>query len=429
MDIGMPRKLAFGFLAIAVFMTGDGFELTFLSPYLVDQGFTSPQASLVFTCYGFMAALAGWSSGVLAEMFGAKRVMMIGGTSWLALHLVFVGIALPLGSYPLILSVYAIRGLSYPLFIYSFVVLIAQTVDTSRLASAMGWFWTSYSIGIGVLGAYLPSWIVPVVGEYRTLWISLAWASVGTVICLVLVPTSPRNASADLDRGAKIRELARGATILAENREIALAAVVRIICNLTLYGFPVIMPLYLATDEDGGGEWITQQQWMRVWALMFLVTVFGNVFWGIIGDRFGWMRQMRWYGCWFCAAGTLAFYYIPQLFGGNLWLLYAAATLLGMGFTAFVPMGAIFPAIAPEHRGAAISAHNLASGLTTFFGPAIATALLPFVGFGGVCWAYALLYLLGSLITVFIRPPQPGFTPEGRRLPVSREAASAPTAA
>ncbi|WP_243106755.1 MFS transporter [Actinomyces lilanjuaniae] len=100
-----------------------------------------------------------------------------------------------------------------------------------------------------------------------------------------------------------------------------------------------------------------------------------------------------------------------------------------MGFTAFVPMGAIFPAIAPEHRGAAISAHNLASGLTTFFGPAIATALLPFVGFGGVCWAYALLYLLGSLITVFIRPPQPGFTPEGRRLPVSREAASAPTAA
>ncbi|WP_205570051.1 RbtT/DalT/CsbX family MFS transporter [Actinomyces lilanjuaniae] len=312
MDIGMPRKLAFGFLAIAVFMTGDGFELTFLSPYLVDQGFTSPQASLVFTCYGFMAALAGWSSGVLAEMFGAKRVMMIGGTSWLALHLVFVGIALPLGSYPLILSVYAIRGLSYPLFIYSFVVLIAQTVDTSRLASAMGWFWTSYSIGIGVLGAYLPSWIVPVVGEYRTLWISLAWASVGTVICLALVPTSPRNASADLDRGAKIRELARGATILAENREIALAAVVRIICNLTLYGFPVIMPLYLATDEDGGGEWITQQQWMRVWALMFLVTVFGNVFWGIIGDRFGWMRQMRWYGCWFCAAGTLAFYYIPS---------------------------------------------------------------------------------------------------------------------
>lgn len=429
MDIGMPRKLAFGFLAIAVFMTGDGFELTFLSPYLVDQGFTSPQASLVFTCYGFMAALAGWSSGVLAEMFGAKRVMMIGGTSWLALHLVFVGIALPLGSYPLILSVYAVRGLSYPLFIYSFVVLIAQTVDTSRLASAMGWFWTSYSIGIGVLGAYLPSWIVPVVGEYRTLWISLAWASVGTVICLMLVPASPRNASADLDRGAKMRELARGATILAENREIALAAVVRIICNLTLYGFPVIMPLYLATDEDGGGEWITQQQWMRIWALMFLVTVFGNVFWGIIGDRFGWMRQMRWYGCWFCAAGTLAFYYIPQLFGGSLWLLYAAATLLGMGFTAFVPMGAIFPAIAPEHRGAAISAHNLASGLTTFFGPAIATALLPFVGFGGVCWAYALLYLLGSLITVFIRPPQPGFTPEGRRLPVSREAASAPAAA
>ncbi len=424
MDIGMPRKIACGFLAIAVFMTGDGFELTFLSRYLVDLGFQATQASLVFTLYGLMAALSGWSSGVLAEMFGAKRVMLAGGVSWVLLHLVFVGVALPLGFFPLIAAVYAIRGLSYPLFIYSFVVLIAQSVPTARLASAMGWFWTSYSIGIGVLGAYLPSIVVPAVGEYRTLWISLAWASAGTLICFTLVPASPQSAAASLDRSAKLRELARGATILAENRQIALAAVVRVICNLTLYGFPVIMPLYLTSADGGGGGWIALQDWMRIWAVMFTVTVFGNVFWGIIGDRFGWMRQMRWYGCWFCAIGTLAFYYIPQFYGGNVPLMLAAATLLGLGFTAFVPMGAIFPAIAPEHRGAAISAHNLASGLTTFFGPGIATVLLPFVGFGGVCWAYAGLYLAGSLITVFIRPPQPGFTPQGRRLPAGTPAGS-----
>ena len=38
---GLARKLLPGFLAIAVFMTGDGFELTFLSKYVVDQGFSS----------------------------------------------------------------------------------------------------------------------------------------------------------------------------------------------------------------------------------------------------------------------------------------------------------------------------------------------------------------------------------------------------
>ena len=145
-----------GFIAIAVFMTGDGFELTFLSKYIVDQGFSSSQASLMFTMYGLMAAVAGWASGVLAEMFGAKRIMLIGAISWICLHLVFLTMALPSGSYALMLAVYAMRGVGYPLFIYSFVVLISQTVDPGKLATAMGWFWTSYSFGIGVFGAYLP---------------------------------------------------------------------------------------------------------------------------------------------------------------------------------------------------------------------------------------------------------------------------------
>ena len=174
MALGLPRKLLAGFVAIAVFMTGDGFELTFLSKYIVDQGFSSSQSSLMFTMYGLMAAFAGWASGVLAEMFGAKRIMLIGATSWIALHLVFVAVALPSGIYPLMLVVYALRGIGYPLFIYSFVVLVTQTVEPACLASAMGWFWTSYSFGIGVFGAYLPSFTIAWVGEYCTLWLGSA---------------------------------------------------------------------------------------------------------------------------------------------------------------------------------------------------------------------------------------------------------------
>lgn len=71
--LGVPRVLMLGFLAVAIFMTGDGFELTFLSKFMVDQGFTSSQASLlVTTVYGLFAAFGGWSAGVLAEMFGAR---------------------------------------------------------------------------------------------------------------------------------------------------------------------------------------------------------------------------------------------------------------------------------------------------------------------------------------------------------------------
>ena len=133
-------------------------------------------------------------------------------------------------------------------------------------------------------------------------------------------------------------------------------------------------------------------------------------FWGRMGDCFGWMSQMRWWGCWLSALGTLAMYYVPQLFGHNLPFMYVCAVVLGMGISAFVPMGAVFPALEPEHKGAAVSAHNLASGLTTFCGPFIATVLLNTVGFAGVCWAYAICYISGSVISFWIRPEQPGIT-------------------
>lgn len=75
---GIPRKLIIGFLTIAIFMTGDGFELTFLTKYMVDQGFSASQGSLLITVYGLFAALAGWTAGMLAEMFGARRIMLVG---------------------------------------------------------------------------------------------------------------------------------------------------------------------------------------------------------------------------------------------------------------------------------------------------------------------------------------------------------------
>ena len=54
---------------------------------------------------------------------------------------------------------------------------------------------------------------------------------------------------------------------------------------------------------------------------------------------------------------------------------------------------------------------------STFGGPLIATLLIPVVGFGGVCWAYAIFYIIGSLLTWFIHPKQPGFDLNGKRLP------------
>ena len=64
--LGMPLALLGGYIAIVFCMTGDGIEQAFLSKYLVNLGFTTGDAALVFTVYGTTAALSSWLSGVLA---------------------------------------------------------------------------------------------------------------------------------------------------------------------------------------------------------------------------------------------------------------------------------------------------------------------------------------------------------------------------
>ena len=66
--LGLPLNLVWGYIAIALFMTGDGFELAFLSHHITSLGFTQSQSSLAFSVYGLAAALSAWVSGVFAEI-------------------------------------------------------------------------------------------------------------------------------------------------------------------------------------------------------------------------------------------------------------------------------------------------------------------------------------------------------------------------
>ena len=125
---------------------------------------------------------------------------------------------------------------------------------------------------------------------------------------------------------------------------------------------------------------------------------------------------MRWFGCAVLAVGSVAFYYIPQWFGANAIMMIVASVIVGIGTCAFSSLPTIMTLYAVGKQGAALSAYNLAAGLTTFAGPGIATILLPIVGYEGVCWTYAGLYVLAFVLTLFIRPQQPGFDAKGHRI-------------
>ncbi|MQI67152.1 MFS transporter, partial [Escherichia coli] len=151
--LGLPLNLVWGYIAIAIFMTGDGFELAFLSHYIKALGFTPAEASFAFTLYGLAAALSAWVSGVVAEIITPQKTMFIGFVLWCVFHVLFLVFGLGQANYGLILLFYGIRGLAYPLFLYAFIVAIVHNVRSDSTSAALGWFWAVYSIGIGVFGS------------------------------------------------------------------------------------------------------------------------------------------------------------------------------------------------------------------------------------------------------------------------------------
>lgn len=402
--MGLPLNLIWGYVAIAIFMTGDGFELAFLSHYITGLGFTPSQASLAFTLYGLAAALAAWISGVVAELITPQKTMLIGFLMWAVFHVLFLLFGLGQTNYPLILLFYGIRGFAYPLFLYSFIVIIIHNVPTEKSSSALGWYWAVYSLGIGVAGSYIPSFTIPAMGEMATLWLALVFCIIGGLIALfclgdITVPSHKLN----LSTKEKFGELSRAVTLLYTNKNILLSSFVRIVNTLSLYGFAVIMPM-MFVDELG----FTTPEWLQIWAAYFFTTIVFNIFWGIAAEKMGWMKAIRWFGCLGMAASSMAFYYIPQYFGHNFIVALIPAIAMGAFTAAFAPMAAVFPALEPDHTGAAISVYNLSAGLSNFLAPAIAAVLLPYFSTIGVVVAYTILYLLAFVCCRYIYVEQPG---------------------
>jgi polyol permease family len=402
--LGMPVALLGGYIAIVFCMTGDGIEQAFLSKYVVNLGFTAGDSALLFTVYGATAALASWLSGVLADVFTPRRIMLVGVAWWLVFHVLFLWLGLGHLNLPLMLLFYGIRGVAYPLFFYGFFVWVVQRSRPHELASAIGWTWSMFTIGYGIVGSYLPSFTIQWIGYMGTLWMSMVWVFVGGLLIYFFTGGISSTPNASIAQGeSKFGEIAKCVTLIFNNRNIALALITRIICNLSLFGFPVIMPLLYTSPRVG----FSVPEWARIWGMFFLVQPITNVLWGLIGDRIGWMRQMRWVGFCGCGTASLLFYWIPIHFPHNMFAASIAALLFAFTVTAFVPMGAIFPMMEPKHKGAAVSVQNLGGGLANFGGPMLAALILPLWGFKGVVIVYGALYYTAAVLTLFIHVDQP----------------------
>jgi polyol permease family len=397
--LGIPSQLFWGFVGLLLFMIGDGVESGFLSPYLVERGISQTSVAWIFSTYGFAVAIAGWLSGALSDVWGPRRVITIGFILWLTFEVLFLTIGLSHASLPLILITYGLRGLGYPLFAFGFLVWITVAAPQKRMASAMGWFWFAFTGGLPTLGSVVASFCVPRFGAYATFWLSTILVAAGGLILLVGV-REPRGARRLVPAQERpIRALLGSITIAWRKPKTGIACIVRIINTAPEFGFLIFLPAFFTTVIG-----FSMVGWLRLLGAIFFSNIIWNLLFGLIGDRLGWARTVAFCGGFGCTLTTLALYYVPMLHH-SLTLSVVVGVLYGATLAGYVPLSALMPSLAPDHKGAALSLLNLGAGASVWVGPAIVGLLLGRIGVVGVMWVFAGLYLLSGFLALTLKLP------------------------
>lgn len=399
--IGIYPPMAWGFVGLLLFMIGDGVEAGFLSPYLTELGVAQPdRVAWVITVYGATAAVAAWMSGALSDLWGPRRVMWIGLVTWAVFEVALLQLGVAAKSYPLIMTFYALRGFGYPLFAFGFLVWVTTVTPKHRLGTAVGWFWFAFTGGLLFLGPQFARYALPQIGRLATLWCSLGLVVIGGLVALIGL-REPTGRHRLVPPGENpLSTLLLSVSIAWKKPKTAIGSVVRVINTAPQFGFLVFFPAYFQKTVG-----FTESQWLDLLSLMFLSNIIWNLLFGIIGDRFGWRNTVALCGGVGSAITTLLLLYVPQLMGANFPMVALAAVLYGATLAGYVPLSALMPSLAPDHKGAAMSLLNLGAGASMWVGPAIVGLFLAPLGVVGVMWIFAGLYVLSAVMAFFLTLP------------------------
>ncbi|WP_380172922.1 MFS transporter [Kineococcus sp. DHX-1] len=409
--LGIPPVLRWGFLGVLVFMTGNGVESNFLTPHLVEV-LGRPEAAIatIITYYSLCVLVGSYLSGALSDLFGPRRVMAAGFGVWVVFEVLFL-LALQAGSFPLAAAAYAVRGFGFPLFAFAFLVWVNITTPPERNGAAVGWFYVAFTGGLPTLGSLFAVGAIPVFGGGTQGETGAMVASIALVVVGFLIAWSGVRDERGRRRIAPAGEsagqvLTSGLRLTFTRPKIAAGFLVRLINTAPEFGMFIVLPAVIATERGWG-----QSRWLVMTVCVYATNILVNAMFGAVGDRIGWQRTVKWFGIVGSACGLLLWWYVPQLVpAGSDWgyvVSVLAGCLFGMLLAGFVPMGAIMPALAPDHQGAAMAMYTTAAGGATFLGSAVVSIVL---GVGGsneaVVWTFVGLYAVAFVLVSFLHVPQ-----------------------
>ena len=409
--IGIPHTLRWGFLGVLVFMTGNGTESNFISPH-IETVLGSPEATVatIITAYSLSVLIASYLSGALADLWGPRRVMTLGLVVWVVFEVLFL-LSLQLGSMPLVALTYFLRGFGYPLFAFAFLVWINVVIPYERNGVAVGWFYVMFTGGLPTLGSLFALGMIPAFGgstggETAAMIGSTALVVLGYLIARFGVKEEHGDRRLAPAGESSAQVITAGLRLTAKNPKILMGFLVRLINTAPQSGMFIILPTVIAVDLGWG-----QSRWLTMTVFVYATNIGVNALFGWIGDKWGWRRTVQWFGVFGSAIGLLLWWYVPHAVPAGstwgFWVSVAAGCVFGCLLAGFVPMGAIMPALAPDHKGAAMAMYTTAAGGAAFLGSGV-VALMLAIGTGnvGVVWAFVALYAAAFVMVSFLDVPQ-----------------------
>lgn len=424
--LGMPRVLFPGFVAVLVFMTGNGVESNFITPHMIEV-LGSPEATVanIITGYSLAVLVGSYLSGALADLIGPRKVMLIGFLIWIVFEVLFL-LSLQAQSIPLTALTYTLRGFGYPIFAFAFLVWVNIITPVERNGSAVGWFYVAFTGGLPTLGSLFAIGAIPTFGGGTIGETGAMIASIGLVVIGFLIAWFGVNEARGRRRIAPAGEsatavLTSGLRLTFTRGKILMGFLIRLINTAPQYAMFIVLPVIIAEDRGWG-----QSRWLLMTVCVYATNILVNALFGAIGDRFGWQRTVKWFGIAGSALGLLLWWYVPQLVpAGSDWgyvLSVIAGCVFGCLLAGFVPMGAIMPALAPDHKGAAMAMYTTAAGGAAFLGSGVVALVFGLGGSGvGVVWTFVALYAIAFVMIHFLNVPQGG---RSHSRPTSRESTS-----
>lgn len=426
--LGIPHVLRWGFLGVLVFMTGNGVETNFVSPHMANVFGGGDDkinlAATIITFYSLASLVGSYLAGSLADLWGPRRVMLLGLIVWVVFQLAFVG-ALASGSVVLVFLTYFLRGFGFPLFAFAFLVWVNAVSPKERSAAAVGWFYVMFTGGLPTLGSLVAVVLIPAFGggfsgERWTMIASTAIVIAGFLMAWFGVREKHGSMRLAPPGESSAQVIFSGLRLSVTNHKVAMGFLTRLINTAPQFGMFIILPNVIAETLGWG-----QSRWLIMTSVVFGGNILFNAAFGALGDKVGWVRTVRWFGIAGSAIGLLAWWYVPHWVpAGSDWGFYAsvaAGTVFGILLAGFVPLGAIMPALAPKHQGAAMAMYTTAAGGATFLGSAVVAVVRPWGGNVGVVWAFVVLYALAFVMTLFLKVEQPGISDESGK-PISKAA-------